>query len=314
MPTRPEWISDLGLDQPVPDEVNGRRNGVNNLPEWDAAYHPCPEAFPPPGTPAGEVTKFADWESTQVYPGTRRDLWVYAPANLAGARSPRIIFFNDGAWYLSRQGPVRATHVLDTMIAAAEMPATIAVFIMPGVPDHPVPGPIDSYDDRTAQRSLEYDAPTPRYGEFLFGEVMPFVESHLGCRVSDAPEDRMACGISSGGIAAFNVAWHYPEQCGRVLSHCGSYTDIWGGHNYPSLIRRTPRKPIRALLQSGEHDADTPFGDWALANRAMASALRWAGYDYRFEFGTGGHNLDHGGAIFADSLRWLWRPPEEKTS
>jgi hypothetical protein len=39
----------------------------------------------------------------------------------------------------------------------------------------------------------------------------------------------------------------------------------------------------------------------------MASALAWSGYDYRFEFGTGGHNLDHGGAIFADSLRWLWR-------
>ena len=32
----------------------------------------------------------------------------------------------------------------------------------------------------------------------------------------------------------------------------------------------------------------------------------------RFEFGTGGHSLRHGGALFADSLRWLWRTDEEQ--
>jgi enterochelin esterase family protein len=60
--------------------------------------------------------------------------------------------------------------------------------------------------------------------------------------------------VSSGGIAAFTAAWHHPDQCRRVLSHCGSFTDIWGGHNYPSVLRRTPRKPLRVLLQSGAHD------------------------------------------------------------
>jgi hypothetical protein len=24
-------------------------------------------------------------------------------------------------------------------------------------------------------------------------------------------------------------------------------------------------------------------------------------------FGEGGHSLAHGGAVFADALRWLWR-------
>ena len=115
------------------------------------------------------------------------------------------------------------------------------------------------------------------------------------------------CGVSSGGIGAFMAAWHFPDQCRRVLSHCGSYTDIWGGHNCPSLLRTNPRKPLRVFLQSGANDVNSPFGDWALANQTMASALAWAGYDYRFEFGTGGHNLHHGGALFADSLRWLWR-------
>jgi hypothetical protein len=39
----------------------------------------------------------------------------------------------------------------------------------------------------------------------------------------------------------------------------------------------------------------------------MESALMYARYDYRFELGTGGHDLRHPGAIFPDTLRWLWR-------
>ena len=39
----------------------------------------------------------------------------------------------------------------------------------------------------------------------------------------------------------------------------------------------------------------------------MAAALKYRGYDYRFEGGTGEHNGKHGGAILPDSLRWLWR-------
>ena len=29
--------------------------------------------------------------------------------------------------------------------------------------------------------------------------------------------------------------------------------------------------------------------------------------DNSFEFGDGGHNNKHGGAIFPDTLRWIWR-------
>ncbi len=47
----------------------------------------------------------------------------------------------------------------------------------------------------------------------------------------------------------------------------------------------------------------------------MAAALLFAEYDYKFVFGTGGHNGRHGGAILPDTLRWLWRDwKEERTS
>jgi enterochelin esterase-like enzyme len=305
MPIDPDTISQLGLDRTIEASVNGRVNGAKNKPEWDAAYHPCAEAYPADDVPTGEVTHFEEWVSTDVYTGTQRDMWVYLPATKSDAY--RVVIFNDGAWYLGRKGPVRATAVLDTLLHQNEIEPTIAIFINPGRPDHHVKPPIASYNDLTAQRSLEYDLLSPNYGEFVFSEVLPFVENHFELRISKDPDHRTLCGISSGGIAAFTAAWHHTDQCTRVISHCGSYTDIWGGHNTPSIIRHNPRKPIRVFLQSGENDANTPFGNWSLANKAMASAFDWAGYDYKFEFGTGGHNLDHGGAIFADALRWTWR-------
>ena len=42
--------------------------------------------------------------------------------------------------------------------------------------------------------------------------------------------------------------------------------------------------------------------------------LKYAGYDYRFEYGDGGHNGKHGGAILPDSLRWLWRDHPEQSA
>ena len=42
----------------------------------------------------------------------------------------------------------------------------------------------------------------------------------------------------------------------------------------------------------------------------MASSLEFAKYDYKFEYGDGGHNGKHGGAILPDSLHWLWLKEE----
>ena len=48
-------------------------------------------------------------------------------------------------------------------------------------------------------------------------------------------------------------------------------------------------------------------GDAAAGGLTPAAALKFAKYDYKFEFGDGGHNGKHGGAILPESLKWLWR-------
>ena len=42
---------------------------------------------------------------------------------------------------------------------------------------------------------------------------------------------------------------------------------------------------------------------------AQELALAYRGIEHRLVIGRGGHSLAHGGAIFPDTLRWLWRKP-----
>jgi enterochelin esterase-like enzyme len=296
----------LGLDTLAPLSVNGRDRSdfvVSLTAPGDANYNPCPEAYPAPETPAGEVKSYKDWDRSKIFPDTLRDVRVYIPANHDRAAPARLLVLNDGAFYLPRTGAVRAVQVLDSLHASGQIAPTVAIFVDPGRPT----GSERGDGPASAQRSVEYDSITADYGRFLIDELLPFVEHAEGLTFSQNPEHRTVCGISSGGICAFTAAWWFPEQFGCVLSHCGSFVNIRGGHNLAFAVRTTPRKPIRVFLQSGASDASYITGDWPLGNRTMASALAFAGYDHRFEFGVGGHSLRHGGAIFADSLRWLWR-------
>lgn len=80
-----------------------------------------------------------------------------------------------------------------------------------------------------------------------------------------------------------------------------------GGHVYPALIRKTENKPLRVFLQDGSNDLDNAHGNWWLGNLQMEKALQFRKYDHRAVWGEGSHNGKHGGAIFPDTMRWLWR-------
>lgn len=263
------------------------------------AYTLGPDSKPHEGVPSGELRKFT-WTNSAIYPGTTRDCWVYVPKQYSADRPACLMVFQDGWNYANPTGQFRTTTVFDNLIHRKEMPLTIGLFINPGVipPSAPDARP-------RSNRSLEYDSLGDTYARFLLGEILPAVTNEFN--ITTAPEGRAIAGISSGAICAWTVAWERPDVFRKVLSHIGSFTNIRGGHVYPALIRRGARKPIRIFLQDGSNDLDNLHGHWPLANQEMAAALKFTGYDFRFELGDGGHNGKHGGAIMPESLRWLWR-------
>jgi enterochelin esterase-like enzyme len=277
------------------------------LPANAADNYPLgPDSQRQPGVPQGKVSQHF-WKS-KIFADTERDYWVYVPAQYSDAEPAAIMVFQDGGAYVDEKRDFRVPIVFDNLIFRREMPMTIGLFINPGKipPSEPNGKPKDN-------RSFEYDTLSDQYAKFLLEEMLPEISKQY--KLVDDSSARAICGISSGGICAFTVAWEKPEAFSKVLSHVGSFTNIRGGHVYPALIRQAEKKPIRVFLQDGSGDLDNKFGNWPLANQEMASALKFAGYDYQFVYGDGGHNGKHGGAILPDSLRWLWRdykPPTAK--
>tara|TARA_R110002049_G_scaffold50370_3_gene143072 strand:+ start:111657 stop:112586 length:930 start_codon:yes stop_codon:yes gene_type:complete len=251
------------------------------------------------GVPEGKLIerRFTD---SKIYPGTERKYWIYVPAQYDRDRAACVMVFQDGGGYVKPNGHSRVPTVFDNLIHAGAMPITIGVFIDPGVV-----APTKKNAKPRKNRSYEYDSLSDDYARFLLDEILPTVGKEYN--LTNKGTERAIAGISSGGICAFTAAWQRPDAFQKVISYVGSFTNIRGGHVYPALIRKSEKKPIRVFLQDGSNDLDNLHGSWPLANQQMAAALKFAGYDYRFEFGDGGHNGQHGGAILPDMLRWLWR-------
>lgn len=282
------------------------------------AYSLGPDSMPQSGVPKGKVEQLK-FTTSKVFPGTERDWWIYVPAQYDASKPACVMFFCDGGGMQSDKGQYRVPIVFDNLIAKKEMPVTIGVFINPGT----IPGAEPSSKPRS-NRSFEYDTVHDLYARFLLEEIVPDLQKRY--RLTDNPAGWATCGNSSGGICAFTTAWERPDKFGKVVSHIGSFTNIRGGYVYPALIRKTKpenaknyyqgddqlrlveqRRKIRVFLQDGSNDLDNLHGNWPLANQDMAAALKYAGWDYQFVFGDGGHNGKHGGSIFPDTIRWLWR-------
>jgi enterochelin esterase family protein len=251
------------------------------------------------GVPQGEVTPFQ--HVSTIFPGARRDYWVYVPQQYNASTSAAVMVFQDGHAYLGEEGWFRTPIVFDNLIHAGAMPVTIGIFINPGHIGDELPA--NAW--RANNRSFQYDTLSDQYARFLLDEILPEVGTRWN--LTNEPAQRAICGASSGGICAFTVAWERPDAFRKVMSHIGSFTDIRGGHVYPSFIRKHAVRPVRVFLQDGEADLDNEHGNWWLANLQMEAALRYRGYDHKFVAGTGAHDGEHGGAILPDSLRWLWR-------
>jgi enterochelin esterase-like enzyme len=260
--------------------------------ESPSRYAHGPDSYPQPDVPRGTLDEY-EWNDSSVFPGTQRRYWVYVPAQYRETEPASVMVFQDADWYLNPDLNDRAAVVFDNLIHQGAMPVTIGVFVAPGEP---------------GRRNAEYDAFSDAYATFLLDELLPAVRA--GYAITNDPEQWAVGGGSSGGNCAFTVGWMRPDRFRRVLSFVPSFPQLDNGTQYPQLIRETPAKPLRILLQTVSRDIgwNSPEHNHFSEGLKVAAALAERGYDFRLVLGEGAHDGNHSGVILPDALRWLWHP------
>ncbi len=260
----------------------------------------------PPGGPDNYMPP--DLTKVQIYPKPyTRSVTVYVPANYAAGTEAPLLVMQDGP---DNNLPV----LLDNLIAQKRIPPLVAVMIQNG-----------GGDAQGSQRGLEYDTMSGLYAEFVQTEVLPFVEKSCGVKITKDPEGRATMGNSSGGIAAFSMAWYHPEWYHRVITYSGTYVNQqspfnpetphggWGYHE--TILPNSPRKPIRLWMEVGDADLLNPntlrdnMHDWVDANHRMAAVLKAKGYHYQYVFAVNAVHSDRPvrAQTLPQALEWVWQ-------
>ena len=282
-------------------------------------YADAPETKVQDGVPKGKVEEFTmDSKDSRIYKGIAKDkkgtvpyqrkVAVYIPADHRSSKEMPFIVVQDGIGYRDL-----TSQVLDNLIEAKRVPAMVAVFINSG-----------GGDSKGSQRGLEYDTVDATYSKFIEMEVLPEISKKYRVKFTSDPEGRATMGFSSGGAAAFTMAWFHPDLYRRVLTYSGTYVDqqfpednktpngAWEYHE--NLIGKSPKKPLRVWLQVSDKDNgwdkdEASHHNWVMANERMAAALKAKGYDYRYVFSKNAGHTDGKvtGQTLPAALEWLWQ-------
>jgi enterochelin esterase family protein len=254
---------------------------------------------PAPGNPARLIVT-----TSHPAPYTRR-VEVYVPKQYVPGTAAPFIVGTDGP------DPALFT-ALDNLIAEHRVPVMIAISIANG-----------SGDAQGSERGLEYDTLSGKYAEFVEHEVLPLVEKRYHVRLTHDPDGRATMGGSSGGAAAFIMAWYHPELYHRVLTYSGTFVNQQWPYNpkipdgawdlQHRLIPASPSKPLRIWMEVGDllnpNVMRDGMHDWVQANEDMARALAAKGYHYQFVFARKAGHVDHAvkDQTLPEALEYIWR-------
>jgi enterochelin esterase family protein len=294
------------------------------------ASHPRPLVVP------GELTDRRVLIS-DVYDGAEVEYRIYRNHGVDPEHPAPVMVWLDGVTFVGFNDVVgaRVQTVTDNLAAAGIIPPMVHVFLSPGVGGRRVVSADAYHSGYFDLRILQYDEVSDEFPRHLVQEVLPDVARSVAVR--DDAYSRAIFGMSSAGTAAFKTGWFRPESFGRIYSYIPSLAawglrpqdGIEGAHVLPLWIRSQPRRNLRIWMSAGsfdDFDREIPSsleyepitdprlqgalnlaGSNALGQFATAQALKVAGYDFAFQYGTAGHNMAQMAAELPDALAWLWR-------
>lgn len=256
-----------------------------------------------------------------------RSISVYVPAKYKDGDYAPVLVIQDGPGEL---GMVK--NALDNLTIAEDasrrLPPFVAIAVQNG-----------GNDAIGSERGLEYDTLSDRYARFIQLEVLPAVQANSqvkaaypNLKFTQDASGRATLGCSSGGAAAFTMAWFRPDLFARVIAYSTTLVaqqdpkspeakkyplGAWEYHSESKLIANDTQqreKFLRIFLNVNENDlraqdVESTHHNWVMANQRTAAALAAKGYHYKFVQGRGVGHCDGGvrGATLADALVWAWR-------
>ncbi len=278
-------------------------------------YQNAPELKARDEVPKGVMKSFTmDRKESKLFPinpklkgNATRKVSVYIPSQYVMGTPAAFAVIQDASYQ-----KVLPT-ILDNMIHDKRLPVIIPIFVANG-----------GSDSKGSERGLEYDTMSGKYAEFIQTEVLPQVEKETGVTLTKDPDGRSTMGGSSGGIAAFSMAWYHPEWFRRVLIYSGTFvnqqspsnpeTPHGGWEYHDNIIAKSDKKPIRIWMEVGENDngAKSPatgFRNWVIANNQMAAVLKAKSYHYRYVFAlNAGHTAGNvTNQTLPEALLYVWQ-------
>ena len=258
---------------------------------------PQPWIISKPETPQGRIERQKIRSRIQ---NVERDLTLYLPAGYRRDGTPNaLLVLFDGDDYLDPDWHGQTT--LDNLIAAHEIPPTVAVMVH-NLPDRRLVDLVGNTD----------------FSDFMATELIPWVRLHYN--VTHEATRTVISGCSAGGLAAAFTGLRHSEVFGNVLSQsgafwwspehnggvCGAKCPEAGGRRRDPNSRdsRTegnwiakqfaagPKLPLRFYLDAGtfEVDKDGTGGNILEATRALRYVLLAKGYEVHYQQTVGGHD------------------------
>jgi iron(III)-enterobactin esterase len=286
------------------------------------------------GNPRGKSFSFSvtskifdgkDSTLTKTPVSVTRTIQAYVPAMYKDGSPAPVLIIQDGPGEITQ-----VSNALDNLTISTDPMRTLPPFIVIAVP----PGGNDSIG---SERGLEYDTLSDRYARYITQEIMPALQSsakatYPNLKFDPTASGRAALGCSSGGAAAFTMAWFRPDLFSRVIAYSATLVaqqdpkapestmyphGAWDYHSDLELIKNDTmgrEKLLRIFHNANEMDMGSTAAasgrhNWLMAGMRTAAALKAKGFHYKYVEGLGAAHCagQVQSATLADALVWVWR-------
>ena len=163
------------------------------------------------------------------------------------------------------------------------------------------------------------------YTNFILKEFIPFLKKEF--KVSKNGEDWVYCGLSLGGLSAFDIAYSNPDQFGKIGVFSGSF---WWRHKayvkrgmadrsriILDVIKNKVYSPhLKFWLQTGTEDEKADRNNNGVIDAIedtldVIKELQGKGYSYPgsityVEIEGGKHDLSTWGMVFPNFIQWAF--------